>query len=117
MMGMATPPIRLGSTTAGTRSIPAGSTGAVALLQAGLMPECAPRAWAVTLASEGVVAGQFVVRSGDDFGAVEFVVPFALGRRFAELTVGGKNVFVQFEPAAAVARDYQVGATVGLFAG
>lgn len=109
-------PIKPGSTTAGSRTIVAQSATAASLLQVQLEPDCAPRAWAVTLASDGVHPGRFLVRAGDNFGSVDFVVPFALGTRFAEITVGGQSVFVQFVPNGTHPRDYAVGATVGLFA-
>lgn len=109
-------PLKAGTTTAGSRTIPALTEGPQALLQASLCPDSVSRAWAVMLASDGVIAGTFTIRAGDEYGSVDFVVPFALGRRFAELTVPAKFLFVSFQPSGPHPRDYAVGASVGLFA-
>ena len=102
-------------TTSGARTVAAGSTEAQAILQAGLLDDAVPRAWAVNLVSAGVVAGSWTITAGDYWGQVVFQRPFALGQTFESLTVAGRYVSVQWTPAAPNARDYQVGATVGLF--
>mgnify|MGYP000858920794 CR=1 FL=1 len=102
-------------TTSGVRTVPAGSTEAQAILQAGLLDDAAPRAWAVNLVGDGVVAGSWTITAGDYWGQVVFQRPFVLGQTFDSLTVAGRYVSVKWTPAASTGRDYQVGATVGLF--
>lgn len=103
-------------TTAGSRTVVAGSSGSQAILQAGLLDEATPRAWAVNLVSAGVVAGTWTITIGDQWGQVVFQRAFALGQTFESLTVAGRYVAIQWTPAAVHGRDYLVGATVGLFA-
>lgn len=108
-------PLAAGSTTAGTRKVPAGSTNTVELVQLRLAADCPPLAWSIAFQIlPAPVAGQFIVLTGDDFGRVEFRATIPIGVTDGANTVPGKYITISYRPLAPSPIDFEVGVVCGL---
>lgn len=108
-------PLAAGSTTAGTRQVPAGSTNTVELVQLRLAADCPPLAWRIGFQIlPAPVAGEFILLTGDDFGRVEFRLPVAIGQTSGGDTVPGKYITIAYRPLTPSPTDFEVGVVCGL---
>lgn len=108
-------PLAAGSTTAGTRQVPAGSTNTVELVQLRLAADCPPLAWRIAYQIlPAPVAGEFILLTGDDFGRVEFRATVAIGQTSGVETVPGKYITIAYRPLAPSPTDFEVGVVCGL---